>query len=125
MDGKGDGPAVQFLKAAPPDLTTMGKRYNEKNVALRVTSVLRFGTGRKADGKLVMPVWGDLFYQLENRNGHPDIVRMRISNLSEYVQSMQTKSAGFAGSDITDDQLTRRTQNSAGLLVRSTHQSMV
>jgi mono/diheme cytochrome c family protein len=90
MDGKGDGPAVQFLKAPPPDLTTIAKRYNEKQVALRVTSVLRFGTGQKGHGTLDMPVWGDLFYRLENRNGHPDIVRMRISNLSEFVQSMQS-----------------------------------
>jgi Cytochrome c len=91
MDGKGDGPAVQFLQAAPPDLTTMGKRYNERNVTLRVNTVLRFGTGRKARGTLDCPLWGDLFYELENRNGHPDIAKMRISNLSEYVQSMQAK----------------------------------
>jgi hypothetical protein len=57
MDGKGDGPAVQFLQAAPPvhlfaraGLTLIlrdaylsellvGKRYNEKNVTLTVNAL--------------------------------------------------------------------------------------
>jgi mono/diheme cytochrome c family protein len=43
LDGKGFGPAVEFLKAPPPNLTTMAKHYNEKSVGLKVRSVLEFG----------------------------------------------------------------------------------
>jgi len=91
MDGRGDGPAVQFLKAPPPDLTTMAKRYNEKSVELRVTSILRFGTESKAHGTLDMPIWGRLFDSLGGvRLTHPEVT-LRISNLTEYLQSMQKK----------------------------------
>ncbi len=91
IDGKGNGPAIEFLKAPPPDLTTMAKRYNEKSIALKVYAVLCFGTGSKAHGTLDMPIWGPLFHELDGRNGHPQLVEMRTSNLSEYVQSMQAK----------------------------------
>ncbi len=89
MDGAGDGPAVQFLKAPPPNLTTMAKRYNEKSIVLNVETVLRFETKSNAHGTLDMPFWGQLFRTLENGNGHPQLADMRVHNLSVYVQSMQ------------------------------------
>ena len=87
MDGKGNGPAVQFLKAPPPDLTTMAKRFNEKSVELRVAAVLRFGTESKAHGTLDMPIWVQLFHSMDSTQ----VEELRISKLSQYVQSMQTK----------------------------------
>ena|ERR1700758_2134972 len=85
-DGKGGGPAVEFLKEPPPDLTTMSKRYNEKSIALRVDSVLRLGTKSKAHGTPDMPIWGTLFSSLDRNQ---QAVAMRISNLSQYIQSLQ------------------------------------
>jgi len=89
MDGKGNGPAVEFLKAPPPDLTTIAKRYDEKSVTLRVKAVLHFGTGNKAHGTLNMPLWGPMFSAVPaSDNG---VVSMRINNLSNYVDSIQQK----------------------------------
>ena len=89
MDGTGSGAAVEFLKAPPPDLATMAKRYNEKSVALKVKSVLVFGSGSKADGTLEMPLWGQLFNSLTGPERQ--VVQLRIGNLSEYVESIQKK----------------------------------
>jgi len=87
-DGKGAGPAVDYLKTPPPDLTTMAKRYDEKSISLRVDAILRFGTKSKAHGTLDMPLWGNLFSSLDRNE---QAVNMRISNLSQYVQSLQQK----------------------------------
>jgi len=87
-DGKGGGPAVEALKTPPPDLTTMAKRYNEKSIALRVDAVLRFGANSKAHGTPDMPLWGTLFSSLDRNQ---QAVNMRISNLSQFIQSLQEK----------------------------------
>lgn len=88
INGKGDGPAVEFLKAPPPDLTTMAKRRNEKSVTQHVASILRFGPEGKEHGTLSMPVWGRLF-RSPNLGEHT--ATMRINNLSDYVDSIQQK----------------------------------
>lgn len=84
--GKGDGPAVEFLKAPPPDLTTMAKRNNGKFPTDRFVSVLRFGTEGHPHGTSDMPIWGPLFSK-QNK----DIVELRIANLRSYVESIQQK----------------------------------
>ncbi len=87
-DGKGGGPAADALKAAPPDLTTMAKRYGEKAVALKVDATLRFGAENKAHGTPEMPVWGPLFSAADRNQ---QALMMRISNLAKYVESLQQK----------------------------------
>ncbi len=88
MEGKGNGPAVEFLKAPPPDLTIMGKGHDDMYVTNHVRTVLRFGTENKAHGTLDMPLWGQMFNALNNNDA---VVTLRISNLCEYVQSIQQK----------------------------------
>ena len=91
MTGKGNGPAAQYLKLPPPDLTTMTQRYNEKSVALRVSEVLRFNTESKAHGTVDMPTWGPLFRALNGNNWKDGETKLRMYNLSQYVQSLQKK----------------------------------
>lgn len=88
INGKGDGPAVEFLKAPPPDLTTMAKRRNEKSVTPHVQSILIFGPEGKEHGTLSMPVWGRLF---RSPNLGEQTARMRINNLANYIESIQQK----------------------------------
>ena len=87
-DGKGGGPAATALKTAPPDLTTMAKRYGEKAVGFKVDATLRFGAETKAHGTSEMPVWGPLF---SGADKNQSAVTMRISNLAKYVESLQQK----------------------------------
>ena len=50
MDGKGNGPATEFLKAPPPDLTTMAKRNDGKFPESKFATILRFGTSAHPHG---------------------------------------------------------------------------
>jgi mono/diheme cytochrome c family protein len=86
MSGAGDGPAVEFLKAPPADLSLMAKRNNGKFPAEHFASVLQFGTESHAHGTSDMPIWGPLF-----RSQNKDLVQLRIYNLSNFVESFQQK----------------------------------
>ena len=57
IDGKGSGPAAEFLKAPPPDLTMMAKRNDGKFPRDKFATVLRFGTGTHPHGTIDMPTW--------------------------------------------------------------------
>ena len=87
--GKGDGPAAEALKAAPPDLTTLAKRHDGKFPDAYVSTVLRNGAKAPAHGSAEMPVWGPLFSSLSG--GDTAQVNLRISNLTTYIKSLQAK----------------------------------
>jgi mono/diheme cytochrome c family protein len=87
--GVGDGPAAVALKIPPPDLTTLAKRHGGKYPAYYVIGVLNFGVGYRAHGTSDMPIWGPLFSSL--RGGDQAIVKMRITNLTHYIETLQEK----------------------------------
>jgi len=86
-DGKGNGPAVEFLKTPPPDLRMMTQRHNGKYPFHRVESILTFGPGTHAHGSLDMPTWGQLFRSLDQTNEM--LVSGRIYTLNKFIESMQ------------------------------------
>jgi mono/diheme cytochrome c family protein len=88
-DGKGDGPAAASLKAQPADLTTLAKRNGGKFPADHVAAVLRNGVNTPAHGTADMPTWGPLFSSVSSHD--TSIVNMRISNLTNYIKSIQEK----------------------------------
>lgn len=85
--GVGDGPAAGALKTSPPDLTTLAKPHGGKYPGNYVTTVLNFGVGYRAHGTSDMPIWGPLFSSL--RGGDQAIVKMRITNLTNYIETLQ------------------------------------
>ncbi len=89
--GKGDGPAAAALKAAPPDLTLLGKNNGGKFPTDYVMSVLRFVATKSAHGAKNMPVWGPLFGSTNLQGQAPGVVELRISNLAKYLESIQAK----------------------------------
>jgi len=88
MEGKGDGPAVEFLKAPPPDLRTLAQRNNGKYPADHVRMTLRLGTGSHAHGTIDMPLWGPLFRTLDVDG---TLGELRIHNLTVFIESLQQK----------------------------------
>ncbi len=88
-DGKGNGPAAQALKVPPPDLTTLTRRHDGKFPALVVAHAIGGEANLSAHGSKDMPVWGPVFRAL-SRNDQA-VVQMRITNLTKYVESLQTK----------------------------------
>ena len=88
VNGRGDGPAVAFLKAPPPDLRMMARRNNGKYPALDVKAILTFGPGSHAHGALDMPTWGPLFRSLD-QSSNDGVANQRIYNLSKFIESIQ------------------------------------
>lgn len=87
--GKGDGPAAPALSAAPSDLTSLAKQNGGKYPDLKVMSVLRGQAKVAAHGTEEMPVWGKVFWHMSQ--GHESEVQQRITNLSNYIKSLQEK----------------------------------
>src|SRR5262245_42734126 len=90
LTGKGDGPAVEFLKTPPPDLRTMAQRNNGKYPGTKVVSMLTFGPGSQAHGDLDMPTWGPIIRFLNTQSRAP-VVELRVRNLTAYIESIQEK----------------------------------
>jgi mono/diheme cytochrome c family protein len=89
VDGKGDGPAAPAFKTPPSDLTTLAKRNGGKFPVFRVRSILDGQRTLVAHGNQEMPVWGPVLRAVSG--GNETIVKMRIANLSRYVESLQEK----------------------------------
>ena len=89
VDGRGDGPAVVFLKAPPPDLRLMAQRNNGKYPAVQVSVILKQGSGSThAHGTLDMPTWGPLFHSIDHPEG---TANLRIYNLTKFIETIQQK----------------------------------
>jgi mono/diheme cytochrome c family protein len=87
-EGKGDGPAVEFLKAPPPNLRTLARRNNGKYPMGYVGMMLQSGTGGHADGAIAMPLWGPLLRSLHENQIFEEL---RIYNLTVFIESLQEK----------------------------------
>jgi mono/diheme cytochrome c family protein len=89
--GKGDGPAASALKVAVTDLTTLAKSNNGKFPSDHVAAVLRFGTSVPAHGTSDMPIWGRILGTSSIHGTDATMVQLRIHNLTEYIESLQSK----------------------------------
>jgi len=87
LDGKGNGPAASALKVAPADLSVLTQKNGGKYPSGRVIHVIE-GTGEiAAHGSSEMPLWGPVFHSLSP--GNDSVVKLRISNLAKYIESLQ------------------------------------
>jgi mono/diheme cytochrome c family protein len=89
IDGKGHGPAASALKEPPADLTVLSKANNGKYPDTRVVSVLQFGSTVPAHGSAEMPVWGPILGKMDVSN--PQDRQLRITNLTQYLETIQTR----------------------------------
>ncbi len=84
-DGKGNGPKANQLSATPTNLTLLSK---ENGGSFPETAVYNIIDGRRV-GDLhgqEMPIWGEHFKEIV---GNEEAVDERISNLIEYLISIQ------------------------------------
>ena len=86
-DGRGGGPAADALKKRPADLTQLARKNGGKFPALHVANVVDGNGLEGAHGSRDMPIWGNVFRTLGDRN----TVKMRVDNLTAYVESLQRK----------------------------------
>jgi mono/diheme cytochrome c family protein len=98
--GRGDGGAIDILKTAPTDLTTLSKKNGGVFPFDRVYSVIDGRTVVKGHGSRDMPIWGS---SLSTESAKADeyfsgvpydmemYVRMRIMALIDYLNRIQVK----------------------------------
>src|SRR5579863_2583538 len=68
IDGKGNGPAAQALKAQPVDLTVLARNNHGKYPDAHVNSVLHFGSEIPSHGNSQMPIWGPILGKMAPSN---------------------------------------------------------
>jgi cytochrome c len=88
-DGRGHGPVSQALRMQPVDLTGLSRANNGKFPSAHVASVLQFGSDMPVHGTAQMPVWGPILGKMDPQNAQER--SLRISNLSAFLKSIQTK----------------------------------
>ena len=88
-DGKGDGPASAALKSRSLDLTDLAKRNAGKFPELRVFGAINGDLRITAHGSQDMPTWGAVFRQMDGTDVAG--VKLRIRNLTKYIESLQVK----------------------------------
>jgi len=91
VDGRGQGPVAATLKKQPSNLALLSKNNGGKFPSTHIMSVLEFGAAGPAHGTAQMPVWGPLFRSMDTTDVPQDLKVLRISNLSGYLQTLQTK----------------------------------
>jgi len=91
QDAKGDGPAAAALKKTPANLTTLTARNNGKFPELKVYQTIHGDVDMPSHGSRDMPMWGTLFGSLNANASTSGVVQLRISNLTEYVKSLQAQ----------------------------------
>ena len=98
--GKGDGGAIDILKTAPTDLTTLSKKNGGVFPFDRVYGVIDGRTAVKGHGSRDMPIWGrDLSLETAKADEHfagvpydmEMYVRSRILALIDYINRIQVK----------------------------------
>ena len=91
VDGRGQGPVASALKKQPADLALLSKNNGGKFPSAHIMSVLKFGADNPSHGTAQMPVWGPMLGQMDATNAENNVSLLRISNLSQYLQTLQTK----------------------------------
>lgn len=85
---KGNGPAGPALKSQPPDLTMLAKRNGGKFPSAKVYNIIVGDSEMAAHGSKDMPVWGDVLRSMTRNESE---VKMRLHNLTTYLESVQQK----------------------------------
>ena len=87
-DGRGNGPAAAELMNTPPDLTSIAKRNGGVFPEERVRSIVAGNEVLISHGSREMPIWGEIFHQIENDR---DYGHVRMQNITDYLKSIQQK----------------------------------
>ena len=88
-EGRGDGPVASQLKTRPANLTRLAAANAGQSPLDRVRAFVTHGrTDAPSHGSPEMPIWGPIFQALDPSD---PIARMRINNVVDYIQSIQSK----------------------------------
>jgi hypothetical protein len=86
--GTGNGPVAPALTTRVPDLTTLAKRHGGVFPKEHVRKTISGDDAVVAHGSREMPVWGEIFHQVEQDKDYGNV---RLTNVTKYVESIQVK----------------------------------
>jgi mono/diheme cytochrome c family protein len=86
-DGRGGGPAAEALRKAPADLTQLSRRNGGTFPRTMVGNMIQGTDILASHGSREMPIWGVSFRVL----GDDSMVKLRVANLTAYIESLQRK----------------------------------
>jgi mono/diheme cytochrome c family protein len=86
-DATGNGPVGVMLKTKPADLTKITARNNGTFPEVRIRRYIEGLDTIPSHGNREMPVWGPLLLELEPNS--PGLIELRVTNLTNYLQSIQ------------------------------------
>ena len=89
VDGKGNGRLSASLKRTPANLTLLSKNNGGVYPATHVIGVLGHGTSLSGHDQSGMPSWASALGNIDQSNKLD--APLRISNLSKYLETLQTK----------------------------------
>jgi mono/diheme cytochrome c family protein len=89
VDGKGNGPISSSLKRTPTNLTQLSKNNGGVFPEFHVIGVLGHGTSASGHDQSGMPAWAPTLGKIDQNNKLD--APLRISNLTKYVETLQTK----------------------------------
>jgi mono/diheme cytochrome c family protein len=82
---KGNGPAADALKKGPADLTQIARKNGGKFPEIKVMRVIQGDDELAAHGNRAMPIWGNIFRSLGNK----DTETLRVNALMRYIEGLQ------------------------------------
>lgn len=82
---------ASVLVQRPADLSALSRNNGGTFPSTHVVSVLQFGIANSGHGSAEMPVWGPVFAQMTSSYPRKDVIALRVSNLTRYIESLQTK----------------------------------
>ncbi len=91
-DGKGDGPAAEYMTIPPADLTQITKRYGEFPSALiynRIDGTIQEFPGASQQ----MPHWAEIWSETDTEWDSDREIRLRINELIAFLETIQDNSA--------------------------------
>jgi mono/diheme cytochrome c family protein len=88
-NGEGDGPAAPALKMPTTNLATLAVKNGGSFPAAHVAAVIQGDALTPAHGSKDMPIWGPIFMLIAGHNQAE--VQLRIRNLTNYLESLQSK----------------------------------
>jgi mono/diheme cytochrome c family protein len=83
-DGKGNGPLASELRTPPPNLTLLEQQNGGVFPASALEDIIDGRRSLRAHGGSEMPIWGNIFFQLQ-----PDRAQDRIQRIVEYLKTIQ------------------------------------
>lgn len=92
VDGTGNGPMADVLKAKPSDLTTLTKNNGKDFPYLKLRKVIdgTVETGKmRVHSSKEMPVWGDVFRRKAVGDNKYVAAQARIMSIIDYITSIQ------------------------------------